>query len=177
MTNHKDSSLEGNDALETAVVEPKVGETSSIKPGAEESLDGSGRDGVNSAEQDDALEPLAPEPIEATKQGVPRSLFIAYLTLVLGLFTFGVGTIIGVIIATIKKGDYPAGSFEYSHHRYIQRSFWYCLLWTILTVPTMFVGIGFFLIYIPSLWYIYRIVKGCLRVAEGTNMYPHEKYS
>ena len=121
----------------------------------------------------EALEVLDPKlETEGKKQEVPKSLFFAYLALVLGLFTVGVGTLIGLVISYVKRGDYPAGSFEDSHYKYIQRSFWFSLLWTLLIIPTfLLAGIGALLIWIPGVWWIYRVIKGCIRAADGTNMY------
>lgn len=103
-----------------------------------------------------------------------NTLLISYVCLVLGFFTAGLGTLVGVILSHLRKGDFPEGSFEHSHYRHIQRSFWFAILWSVLAIPTVFIGIGFVVLYLVPFWYLYRVVKGCLWYSDGKLMYVTE---
>jgi uncharacterized membrane protein len=45
------------------------------------------------------------------------------------------------------------------------------LLWCVVGTITLFVIVGFFVLGFAAVWYVYRIVKGWLRLSEGKAMY------
>lgn len=81
-------------------------------------------------------------------------------------FITGLTAIIGVVIAHVKKGEMP-GSLYDAHFSYQIRTFWWSLLGALIAVLTMFIVIGFFLAFAVAIWFIYRIVKGFLRINDG----------
>lgn len=80
-------------------------------------------------------------------------------------------TILGVILNYIKNDD-ARGSWLESHYRWQLRTFWYGLLWLVVITPLMFIP----LINIVAgglwvVWWLYRNIKGWLRLIERKPMY------
>jgi uncharacterized membrane protein len=95
---------------------------------------------------------------------------------VIGAFLTGWPSIIAVILNYVKQSD-VRGTWLESHFRWQIRTFWFGLLWVALClffiVGTL--GIGILIAWLPlafvSLWFIYRIVRGWLRLRDGRPMY------
>jgi uncharacterized membrane protein len=95
---------------------------------------------------------------------------------VVGAFLTGWPSIIAVILNYVKRSD-VRGTWLESHFRWQIRTFWFGLLWVALCV--LFVaatlGIGLLIAWIPlavvGLWFIYRIVRGWLRLKDHQPMY------
>tara|TARA_R110000851_G_scaffold4645_6_gene19009 strand:- start:478 stop:825 length:348 start_codon:yes stop_codon:yes gene_type:complete len=101
---------------------------------------------------------------EAGSEAERNTLLIAYILYALGPFT-ALTAVAGVILNHIKVND-TQSRFIKSHHRWLLRTFWFGLLWSILAGLLMVIGVGF-LIYVGVLiWYIYRIVRGLLAFTE-----------
>jgi uncharacterized membrane protein len=96
---------------------------------------------------------------------------------VVGSFLFGWPSIIAVILNYIKRSE-VRGTYLESHFRWQIRTFWYALLWTLLTALVSLVLtvvlIGFLLwpvlMFALGLWAIYRIARGWLALREGRPM-------
>lgn len=82
----------------------------------------------------------------------------------------GITALAAIIMNYIKKKD-VAGTFLESHFRWQIRTFWFSLLWAIVGVITSFIAIGWFILVADLIWYIYRIVKGWLRLSDNMPMY------
>ncbi len=82
----------------------------------------------------------------------------------------GLTNIVAVVMNYIKRED-MAGTIYESHFTWQIRTFWYSLLWGVIAGLLCLVVVGFFLIPIVFIWYVYRIVKGWLRLTEGKPMY------
>lgn len=101
----------------------------------------------------------------ATRHDIDRNvLMVTYVLYALGFF-FGVSAIAGVIINHIKLGECEE-RFAYSHHRWLMRTFWFALLWFVVCSALTVVFIGFIGYGILTIWYIYRLVRGALALAE-----------
>jgi uncharacterized membrane protein len=85
-------------------------------------------------------------------------------------FAFGVTLIAAVILSYIKKEDVQ-GTWLASHFRWQIRTFWFLLLWGAVGAITLLVGVGFIIVGVVTVWFIYRVVKGWLRLSEGKEMY------
>jgi uncharacterized membrane protein len=86
------------------------------------------------------------------------------------ILTAGLATIAGLVLAYIKKDD-AAGTWVESHFRWLIRTFWYSLLWGVIGALTWVLVIGIFIIGANMVWFIYRIIKGWLRLSENKPMY------
>jgi uncharacterized membrane protein len=98
----------------------------------------------------------------------PATIVTAFLT--------GWPSIIAVILNYVKRSD-VRGSWLESHFRWQIRTFWYGLLWVVLCLlfVALTFGIGIIIAWLPiaivSIWFVYRIVRGWLRLRDGRPMY------
>jgi len=104
---------------------------------------------------------------------VKTSALIAYICYAIGVFV-PLAAIVGVIINHIKRGD-TRGTWVESHHRWMMRTFWFGLLWSIvigITAVIPFVNVLSIIGLIAvGIWYIYRVVRGLLAYSDGKAMY------
>jgi uncharacterized membrane protein len=93
---------------------------------------------------------------------------------IVGSFLFSIPSIVAVVINYVKRSD-ARGTFVDSHFSWQIRTFWYSLLWitligvvfaTIIGIPLALVGFG-----ILSVWVVYRIGRGWLRLRDRRPMY------
>jgi uncharacterized membrane protein len=95
---------------------------------------------------------------------------------IIGAFLTGWPSIIAVILNYVKRGE-VRGTWLESHFRWQIRTFWYGLLWVGLCVlfVIMTLGIGILIAWLPlaivSIWFVYRIIRGWLRLSAGLPMY------
>ena len=95
---------------------------------------------------------------------------------VVGAFLTGWPSIIAVILNYVYRGD-VRGTWLQSHFRWQIRTFWFGLLWVALCglLVVLTLGIGLLIAWIPlvfvGLWFIYRIVRGWLRLVDGRPAY------
>ena len=80
-------------------------------------------------------------------------------------------TIVGIVMNYIKRDDVVGTLYE-SHFRWQMRTFWFTLLWGFLGgILILAMGLGFLVLAVLFVWYVYRVVKGWLRLSEGKAMY------
>jgi uncharacterized membrane protein len=95
---------------------------------------------------------------------------------VVGSFLTGWPSLIAVILNYVKRSD-VRGTWLDSHFRWQIRTFWFGLLWVALCMMfvVMTLGVGMLIAWVPltivGLWFIYRIVKGWLRLKGAQPMY------
>lgn len=95
---------------------------------------------------------------------------------IVGSFLVGWPSLIAVILNYVKRGD-ARGTWVESHFRWQIRTFWFGLLWISLCILfiIMTLGIGILVAWLPigfvGLWFIYRIIRGWLRLSERAPMY------
>ena len=95
---------------------------------------------------------------------------------VIGAFLTGWPSIIAVILNYVKRGE-ARGTWLESHFRWQIRTFWFGLLWVglcgLLVILTL--GIGIVVVWLPlafvTIWFVYRIVRGWMRLAARRPMY------
>jgi uncharacterized membrane protein len=109
---------------------------------------------------------LAEEELESLK----TLTIIVYVLQGVSFFVGGISLIAAVIINYIKLKDVQ-GTWLESHFRWQIRTFWYFLLWTVIGITTVFLMVGFFILFANSIWFIYRVIKGGLRLSENKEMY------
>ena len=99
-----------------------------------------------------------------------RNLVLAvYILQALGLL-LPVLPIVGVILSHLKR-DSMRGSVYESHCRWQIRTFWWALFWLLAgstLVPIM--GIGFVILALATVWYLYRVVRGFLNCNDRLAM-------
>lgn len=92
---------------------------------------------------------------------------IVYILQAVSIFV-GVTALVGVIMNHVKSGSLTDPVIK-SHNSWQIRTFWWMLLWSVicLGLATVTLGIGGFLLLIPAIWYIYRFIKGIMRLNDG----------
>lgn len=133
---------------------------------------------------DDPSAPAAPQPSLVTVAHLVYALHTVSLVIgafgaatIVGAFLFGWPSIIGVIVNYVKRGE-ASGTWLESHFRWQIRTFWYALLWAVLSALISLVLapvlIGFLtwplMLFILGLWAIYRIGRGWLALRDGRPM-------
>ena len=102
---------------------------------------------------------------------------IAGTATVVGSFLLGIPSIIAVIVNYAQRSE-ARGTYVESHFRWQIRTFWFTLLWvtvclllaiTIVGIPAALVGFG-----LTTVWVIYRVARGWLRLRERRPMYEDE---
>ena len=93
---------------------------------------------------------------------------------VIGSFIGSVPSIAAVILNYVKRGD-ARGTWVESHYRWQIRTFWFAVLWValggLLFVTLVGIPIAFAIFAAITLWVIYRIAKGWMRLNEHRPMY------
>jgi len=93
---------------------------------------------------------------------------------IVGSFIGSVPSIIAVILNYVKRGD-ARGTWVDSHYRWQIRTFWFALLWFVIGWVLIFTIVGV-VVGVPilaalTLWLIYRIARGWLRLRDRRPMY------
>ena len=93
---------------------------------------------------------------------------------VAGSFVGSVPSIVAVILNYVKRGD-ARGTWAESHYRWQIRTFWFAVLWFViawvLIVTILGAVIGVPILVVVTLWLIYRIARGWLRLRDKRPMY------
>ncbi|BAK75298.1 conserved hypothetical protein [Pseudogulbenkiania sp. NH8B] len=91
-----------------------------------------------------------------------------YILQALSLFV-GVTAIVAIIINYLKRDD-TRGTLYESHFLWQMRTFWWGLLGLVLGYLTVFLLVGFVILFAVYIWLIYRVVKGFLNLNDGKPM-------
>ncbi len=86
-------------------------------------------------------------------------LLITYVAYLLGFITGGLGALIGLVIAYMKRPE-VVGTWRESHYTWLIRTFWIGLLASFFGVITTFILIGIFVLFATFVWVVIRLVKG-----------------
>jgi len=89
---------------------------------------------------------------------------------IVGAFVFGVPSIIAVVINYLKRAE-ASGTYLESHFRWQIRTFWFAFLWLIIGAVSIVLLIGIAILGVLTLWLIYRIARGWLRLRRHRPMY------
>ena len=83
-------------------------------------------------------------------------------------FTYWTLAIVAMIVNYIKRSDEHDALYS-SHHNYMISTFWWSILWLVLTAPLylLLVVPGVIAHVIVGIWYLYRCIRGWLRFTEG----------
>ena len=93
---------------------------------------------------------------------------------VVGSFVGSIPSIVAVILNYVKRRD-ARGTWAESHYRWQIRTFWFALLWITvafaLVFTLVFIPISIGIAVTTTLWVVYRIGKGWLRLRDHAPMY------
>ncbi|HET9474867.1 MAG TPA: DUF4870 domain-containing protein [Steroidobacteraceae bacterium] len=102
-----------------------------------------------------------PQQVEANKN-ITQVIYALYAASLI----VGITYIVAIILNYVKRDDVK-GTYLESHFNWQIQTFWYSLVGCIIGYVTIFVLIGFVILGITLVWFIYRIAKGWLRLNEG----------
>ena len=106
--------------------------------------------------------------VERTSLEGDRALtLVAYVLHLVGAVA-GVTSIVGLVINYVKRDRYD-DLFD-SHHAWMIRSFWWAILWVVIGCITIFILIGWAILFFVWIWYIYRHVRGLINFLNGEPM-------
>jgi len=93
---------------------------------------------------------------------------------VIGSFVGSLPSIVAVILNYVKRGD-ARGTWIASHYRWQIRTFWFTLLWALigwaLVITVIGAVVGVPILIALTLWLMYRIGRGWLRLRDRRPMY------
>jgi uncharacterized membrane protein len=92
---------------------------------------------------------------------------------VIGSFVGSVPSIVAVVLNYVKRGDARDTWLE-SHYSWQIRTFWFGVLWVVLAalaaVTVIGIPIAIAILFGLTLWVIYRIARGWLRLKDALPM-------
>src|SRR5215510_11625837 len=93
---------------------------------------------------------------------------------VIGSFVGSLPSIVAVLLNYVKRGD-ARGTWMASHYRWQIRTFWFAVLWAligwVLVITIIGAVVGVPILIALTLWLIYRIGRGWLRLRDWRPMY------
>lgn len=102
--------------------------------------------------------------VNTPNSDVKNYVFIAYVTYAVGLLILFT-PVVGVIMAYVKR-DEAQGSIYASHIDYLIKTFWVSLVGTVLGTFTTLILIGWLILLVTAIWFIYRVVIGLIKLNE-----------
>ena len=93
---------------------------------------------------------------------------VIYALYALSLF-IGVTAIVAIVLNYIKREE-AQGTWLESHFTWQIRTFWWGVVWMVLGALTWIILIGWVILGVAFVWFIYRIAKGWLNLNDGKPM-------
>ena len=107
---------------------------------------------------------MATNVVNTPSSDVKNYVFIAYVAYAVGLLILFT-PVVGVIMAYVKR-DEAQGSIYASHIDWLIKTFWVSLIGLLLGRLTIFILIGWLILAATSIWLIYRVVVGLIKLNE-----------
>ena len=105
---------------------------------------------------------------EGKTQGDRTVMHVLYGLHTAAWASFGSLAVVALIVNYIKRSDEHDAIYA-AHHNYMISTFWWTLLWLLVTSPLylLFILPGIIAHTIVGLWYLYRCIRGWLRFDGG----------
>ena len=114
--------------------------------------------------KDNSFNNTATNVVNTPSSDVKNYVFIAYVTYAVGLLILFT-PVVGAIMAYVKR-DEAQGSIYASHIDYLIKTFWVSLVGTVLGTFTTLILIGWLILLVTAIWFIYRVVIGLIKLNE-----------
>jgi uncharacterized membrane protein len=101
-----------------------------------------------------------------TQESFRGTAILAYLLYLLGWPTLHMATIVALILAYVQRSD-SRGTIWESHFSNIIETFWISLIVGVVAIPLCFVGVGFLVLGLLFVWFLYRAIKGLIRALDN----------
>jgi uncharacterized membrane protein len=110
------------------------------------------------------------QPSESVQTNIESDRAIVLVAYVLHLIgsVAAVTSLIALLLNYLKRNE--TDSLLASHHDWMIRTFWWSLLWLAVGFITTILLIGWLIIALVWVWYVYRHVLGLIRLANGESM-------
>jgi uncharacterized membrane protein len=82
---------------------------------------------------------------------------------------FGITAIAAVVLNYMKREEVQ-GSWLETHYRWQIQTFWISFFGIVVSGSLAYFGIGWLILFVTSVWYIYRIAKGWLWLLDNKPM-------
>ncbi len=115
-------------------------------------------------------EPHNPPPPRQTDRWLEpgaANVQVIYILYLAG-FVIGITPLIGVIIAYVNRGK--SEPWLETHYTWAIRTFWICLLYSVVGFVLAFVLIGFLVLLGTVIWFIVRVVVGLQAIGRNEPM-------
>ena len=103
----------------------------------------------------------------ASVQSDRTLVLVAYVLHLVGAVA-GITSIVGLIINYVNRDRHD--EVLDTHHTWMIRSFWWALLWAVIGFVTIIILIGWAILFVVWVWYIYRHVRGLIALTNGEPM-------
>lgn len=113
-------------------------------------------------------EPFFLQPSDDSQRKI---MYISYGLFGLGIIFGGLPAIAGVILVYIKREDMQ-GTAYYDHMCFLIRTFWGTLAGFVLGMILSLIGIGIVLIWLISIWYVFRVIYGAVKLFDNKSVTP-----
>jgi len=113
----------------------------------------------------DILEPIPPPP---QAEGERTLMHVLYAMHTIAWISMGTLAVIALVVNYLRRADTHNPAYAV-HHGYMIRTFWWTVGWLVLTSPLylLFLIPGLVAQGIVGLWYLYRCLRGWMRLAEN----------
>lgn len=105
--------------------------------------------------------------VDANVESERGFVLLAYVLHLIGSVA-AVPSLIGLFLNYLKRND--VDELLGSHHRWMIRTFWWALPWAVLGWLTTSLLIGWPILALVWLWFVYRHLLGLIRLANGESM-------
>ncbi|HET9122929.1 MAG TPA: hypothetical protein VFN52_05440 [Acidiferrobacteraceae bacterium] len=102
--------------------------------------------------------------LESERLRQKRLAGIAYALFGFAVFGFWVPSIAGLIINYLQVDNAPP--LIANHHRWMIRTFWWGTLWMLIGIALLVILVGYLVLGVLTVWWIYRVVRGFLALHE-----------
>ena len=121
-------------------------------------------------------DPTYPVPTANTPTPEQRNyMYVIYGLYALGVVSFAMPTIIGAIVAYVKRDD-MRGTIYFDHIQFLLRTFWGSLIGFaagfLLIITLIGAIIGVPLVVVICFWYLFRVVVGVVRLIDNQPVTP-----
>lgn len=95
---------------------------------------------------------------------------IAYGLYALSLFGLVLPSVAAIVINYLKR-DVSTPLYR-AHHQWMIRTFWWGLMWSVIGGVLSLVLIGWVVLFVVWVWWIYRLIRGFLALMENQPIVP-----
>lgn len=105
--------------------------------------------------------------VDAHVEPERANVLLAYVLHVIGSVAV-IPSLIGLLLNYLKRNEVEEALAN--HHRWMIRTFWWVVLWASIGAVATVLLIGWLILAVVWVWYVYRNVLGLIRLANGESM-------